>query len=315
MKDDAVTKSSRNFLDLSELPGPTLRTILEAGKAMKARRRTKAAAADRVLEGKMVVLIFEQPSLRTRMSFEVGIRDLGGEAIMVTGKEIELGEREAVKDTAYVMSRYADAIMIRMLDHAKLAEFAHWAEVPVINGLTKSSHPCQVMADVMTFEERLGPIKDRTVAWTGDSNNVLASWVHAAARFDFKLRIATPLELAPKPELIAWARKEGAAIELTQDAFAAVDGADAVVTDTWVSMGDAEKERRHNLLQPYQVNSRLLKAAHRDAIFLHCLPAHRGDEVTDEVIDSPQSAVLDEAENRLHAQKGVLAWCFDALPA
>jgi ornithine carbamoyltransferase len=315
MKDDAVIKPSRNFLDLSELPGTTLRTILDSGKAMKARRRTKAGERDRVLEGKAVVLIFEQPSLRTRMSFEVGIRDLGGEAIMVTGKEIELGEREAIKDTARVMSRYADAIMVRMLDHAKLAEFAHWAEVPVINGLTKTSHPCQVMADVMTFEERSGPIKDRTVAWTGDANNVLASWIHAAARFDFKLRIATPKELAPKPELIAWAKKEGAAIELTQDAFAAVDGADAVVTDTWVSMGDAEKERRHNLLQPYQVNSRLLKAAHRDAIFLHCLPAHRGDEVTDEVIDSPQSAVLDEAENRLHAQKGVLAWCFDALPA
>lgn len=315
MKDDAVTKPSRNFLDLSDFSGATLRTILDAGKAMKARRRTAAAARDRVLEGKAVVLIFEQPSLRTRMSFEVGIRDLGGEAIMVTGKEIELGEREAIKDTARVMSRYGDAIMIRMLDQVKLAEFAHWADVPVINGLTKSSHPCQVMADVMTFEERLGPIKDRVVAWTGDANNVLASWVHAAARLDFKMRIATPKELAPNPELIAWARQEGAKIELTQDAFAAVDGADAVVTDTWVSMGDAEKERRHNLLQPYQVNARLLKAAHRDAIFLHCLPAHRGDEVTDEVIDSPQSAVLDEAENRLHAQKGVLAWCFDALPA
>ncbi|BCJ91956.1 ornithine carbamoyltransferase [Terrihabitans soli] len=315
MKEDVVTKPSRNFLDLSDFSGATLRTILEAGKAMKARRRTKAAVADRVLEGKNVVLIFEQPSLRTRMSFEVGIRDLGGSPIMVTGKEIELGEREALKDTAHVMSRYADAIMIRMLDHAKLAEFAQWAEVPVINGLTKSSHPCQVMADVMTFEERLGSIKDRTVAWTGDANNVLASWIHAAARFGFKMRIATPKELAPKPELIAWAKTEGASIELTQDAFAAVDGADAVVTDTWVSMGDAEKERRHNLLQPYQVNARLLKAAQRDAIFLHCLPAHRGDEVTDEVIDSPQSAVLDEAENRLHAQKGVLAWCFDRLPA
>jgi ornithine carbamoyltransferase len=315
MKDDAVTQPSRNFLDLSELSGTTLCTILDAGKAMKARRRTAAAVRDRVLEGKNVVLIFEQPSLRTRMSFEVGIRDLGGGAIMVTGKEIELGEREAIKDTARVMSRYADAIMIRMLDHEKLAEFAHWAEVPVINGLTKTSHPCQVMADVMTFEERLGPIKDRIIAWTGDANNVLTSWVHAAARFDFTLRIATPRELAPKSELIAWAKKEGASVELTQDAFAAVDGADAVVTDTWVSMGDAEKERRHNLLQPYQVNARLLKAAQRDAIFLHCLPAHRGDEVTAEVIDSPQSAVLDEAENRLHAQKGVLAWCFDALPA
>ena len=307
--------SLRHFLDLSEFQGPTLRSILDAGKAIKTRRRTPAAKQDRVLDGKAVVLIFEQPSLRTRMSFEVGIRDLGGESIMVTGKEIELGEREAIKDTARVMSRYADAIMIRMLDHAKLVEFAKWAEVPVINGLTKTSHPCQVMADVMTFEERKGPIAGRTVAWTGDSNNVLASWVHASARLDFKLRIATPPELAPKPELIAWAKKEGASVETTSDPFAAVDGADAVVTDAWVSMGDGEKERRHNLLQPYQVNAKLLKAAHRDAIFLHCLPAHRNEEVTDEVIDSPQSAVLDEAENRLHAQKGVLAWCFDAIRA
>lgn len=310
-----VTVKKRNFLDLSDFSGDTLRAILDAGKEMKSRRRTPAAARDRALEGRLVVLIFEQPSLRTRMSFEAGIRELGGNPVMVTGKEIELGEREAIKDTARVMSRFADAIMIRMLDHARLAEFAHWAEVPVINGLTKTSHPCQVMADVMTFEERQGPIKGRTIAWTGDSNNVLTSWVHAAARFDFTMRIATPEELAPKPELIAWAKKEGARIELTRDPFEAVDGADAVITDTWVSMGDAEKERRHNLLQPYQVNAKLLKAAHRDAIFMHCLPAHRGEEVTDEIIDGPQSAVLDEAENRLHAQKGVLAWCFEAIQA
>jgi ornithine carbamoyltransferase len=310
-----VTKSLRHFIDLSDLPGTTLRAILEAGKSIKSRRGTPAAVNDRVLEGKNVVLIFEQPSLRTRMSFEVGVRDLGGSPIFVTGKEIELGEREAVKDTAHVISRYVDAIMIRMLDHQKLLEFTKWAEVPVINGLTKTSHPCQVLSDVLTFEERQGPIKGRTIAWTGDANNVLASWIHAAARFDFNLRIATPPELAPKPELVAWAKKEGASVELTKDPFAAADGADAIVTDAWVSMGDGEKERRHNLLKPYQVNAKLLKAAKSDAIFLHCLPAHRGEEVTDEVIDSPQSAVLDEAENRLHAQKGVLAWCFDAIRA
>ena len=310
-----MTGTLRHFIDLSDFSGATLRTILNAGKDIKARRRTPSAQQDQLLDGKVVVLIFEQPSLRTRMSFEVGIRDLGGSPMMVTGKEIELGEREAIKDTARVISRYADAIMIRMLDHAKLSEFAHWATVPVINGLTKSSHPCQVMADLLTFEERKGPIDGSTIAWTGDANNVLASWVHAAARFDFNLRIASPPELGPKPELIEWARKEGARVEVTTDAFAAVDGADAVITDTWVSMGDAERERRHNLLTPYQVNSKLLKAAHRDAIFLHCLPAHRGEEVTDEVIDGPQSVVLEEAENRLHAQKGVLAWCFDAIQA
>jgi ornithine carbamoyltransferase len=305
----------RHFLDLSDFTGSTLRTILDAGKAMKARRRTPEAAKDRPLDGRVIALVFEQPSLRTRMSFDVGVRELGGSPLMVTGKEIELGEREAIEDTARVMSRYVDGIMIRILKHDALKELARHATVPVINGLTKTSHPCQVMADLMTFEERLGSIKGRTIAWTGDSNNVLASWVHAAARLDFTLRIATPPELAPSNELVAWAKGEGAAVELTSDAFEAVDGADCILTDTWVSMGDGEKERRHNLLQPYQVNSKLLKAASRDAIFMHCLPAHRGEEVTAEVMDGPQSAVFDEAENRLHAQKGVLAWCFDAIQA
>ncbi len=307
--------SPRHFLDLSDFTGSTLRTILDAGKAMKARRRTPEAAKDRPLDGRVIALVFEQPSLRTRMSFDVGVRELGGSPLMVTGKEIELGEREAIEDTARVMSRYVDGIMIRILKHDALKELARYATVPVINGLTKTSHPCQVMADLMTFEERLGSIKGRTIAWTGDSNNVLASWVHAAARLDFTLRIATPPELAPSDELVAWAKGEGAAVELTSDAFEAADGADCILTDTWVSMGDGEKERRHNLLQPYQVNSKLLKVASRDAIFMHCLPAHRGEEVTAEVMDGPQSAVFDEAENRLHAQKGVLAWCFDAIQA
>jgi len=305
----------RHFLDLSDFSGTTLRAILRASSAMKARRRTPDAIDDRPLAGRVVALVFEQPSLRTRMSFEVGVRELGGSPFMVTGKEIQLGEREAIKDTALAMSRYVDAIMIRVLGHDALVELARHATVPVINGLTKTSHPCQVLADVMTFEERLGPIHGRTIAWTGDSNNVLASWVHAAARLDFRLRVATPPELAPPPPLLDWARQQGAAIELTSDPFEAADGAHAVVTDTWVSMGDSERERRHNLLQPYQVNAKLLKVASPDAIFLHCLPAHRGDEVTDEVIDGPQSAVFDEAENRLHAQKGVLAWCFDAIGA
>lgn len=307
--------SPRHFLDLSDFTGSTLRTILDAGKAMKARRRTPEADKDRPLDGRVIALVFEQPSLRTRMSFDVGVRELGGSPLMVTGKEIELGEREAIEDTARVMSRYVDGIMIRILKHDALKELARYATVPVINGLTKTSHPCQVMADLMTFEERLGSIKGRTIAWTGDSNNVLASWVHAAARLDFTLRIATPPELAPSDELVSWAKREGAAVELTTDAFEAVDGADCILTDTWVSMGDGEKERRHNLLQPYQVNGKLLKAASRDAIFMHCLPAHRGEEVTAEVMDGPQSAVFDEAENRLHAQKGVLAWCFDAIQA
>jgi ornithine carbamoyltransferase len=304
-----------HFLDICDLPSPTLRAILDAGLGMKARRRTAEAADDRPLAGRNVAMVFEQPSLRTRMSFDVGIRDLGGSPIMVTGKEIELGEREAIADTARVLSRFVDAIMIRMLGHEALLELARHATVPVINGLTKASHPCQVMADLMTFEERKGPIRGRTVAWTGDSNNVLASWIHAAARFDFRLAIATPEELAPRPDLVAWARAEGAEVTLGNVAEAAAEGADAVITDSWVSMGDGDGERRHNLLRPFQVNERLMKRAAPDAIFLHCLPAHRGEEVTDEVIDGPQSAVFDEAENRLHAQKGVLAWCFGAVGA
>jgi ornithine carbamoyltransferase len=202
--------------------------------------------------------------------------------------------------------------MIRILDHKALVEFAEHATVPVISGLTKFSHPCQVMADVLTFEEKKGSIRGKTVAWTGDANNVLTSWVHAAARFDFALRVATPKEFAPKNSLRDWAKREGAAISFLRDPEEAVKDADCVVTDTWVSMGDKDGKKRHNTFKPYQVNRSLLKLAKRDAIFMHCLPAHRGEEVTDEVIDGPQSVVFDEAENRLHAQKGILAWCLEA---
>jgi ornithine carbamoyltransferase len=303
----------RHFLDIADLSTTDIRAIVATAGAMKARRGTPAAAEDRFLINKNVALVFEQPSLRTRMSFEVGVNDLGGSPIMVTGKEIELGEREAIKDTARVLSRYVDAIMVRALNHDLLMELASYASVPVINGLTKRSHPCQVLADVLTFEERSGPIAGRTIAWVGDCNNVLASWVHAAARLGFTLRIATPRELAPGQKLLAWAQDNGAAITTGHDPRAAVEGADCVITDSWVSMGDSDRERRLELLCSYQINADLMKLAGRDAIFLHCLPAHRGEEVTDEIIDGPQSAVYDEAENRLHAQKGVLAWCFDAI--
>jgi ornithine carbamoyltransferase len=258
-------------------------------------------------------MIFEKPSTRTRVSFDIAMRQLGGEAIMLTGQEMQLGRGETIADTARVLSRYVDAIMIRTLDHNTLAELARYATVPVINGLTKVSHPCQVMADVMTFEEHRGPIRGRTVAWSGDDNNVLASWMHAADRFDFSLRVATPPELAPKKPLTDWIKASGAAIMLTNDPEEAVTNADCVVTDTWVSMGDRDADgRRHNMLTRYQVNAELMARAKPDAIFMHCLPAHRGEEVTDEVIDGPHSVVFDEAENRLHAQKGILAWCFHA---
>jgi ornithine carbamoyltransferase len=232
---------------------------------------------------------------------------------MLTGAEMQLGRGETIADTARVLSRYVDAIMIRILNHDALLELAAHATVPVINGLTRRSHPCQVMADLMTFEEHRGSIKGRTVAWTGDDNNVLASWAHAAERFQFNLHVATPPQLAPNKLMRDWIKATDAPIVLGNDPDAAVRGADCVVTDTWVSMGDKDGEHRHNLLKPYQVNAKLMSLAKPDALFMHCLPAHRGDEVTDEVMDGPQSVVFDEAENRLHAQKGILAWCFDAV--
>jgi ornithine carbamoyltransferase len=306
---------ARHFLDLTAFSGAELRDILKASADLKSRRRKGEPPRERPLAGKQLAMVFDKPSTRTRVSFDVAMRELGGETIMLTGKEMQLGRGETIADTARVLSRYVDAVMIRILDHGMMLELAEHATVPVINGLTKLTHPCQVMADVLTFEEHRGPIGGRKVAWTGDSNNVLASWVHAAARFDFQLAVATPPELDLRPDLLSWAEAEGAGVILTRDPYEAVDGADAVVTDCWVSMGDEDEGRRHNLLKPYQVNARLMAAAGRDAIFMHCLPAHRGEEVTDEVMDGPRSVVFDEAENRLHAQKGILAWCLGALDA
>jgi ornithine carbamoyltransferase len=295
----------RHFLDLIDVPAADLRKMIESARAMKARHPRD----ERPLAGKTLAMIFERPSTRTRVSFEVAMRQLGGDAIMLTAEEMQLGRGETLADTARVLSRYVDAIMIRMLDHKQLIELAAAAAVPVINGLTRRSHPCQVLADVMTFEEHRGPIRGRSVAWTGDANNVLTSWIQAAERFAFQLRIATPPELAPKKPLIDWIKSSGAAITLGSDPEEAVRGADCVVTDTWISMGDRDGARRHNLLKPYQVNARLMVRAKPDAVFMHCLPAHRGEEVTDEVLDGPHSVVFDEAENRLHAQKGILTWC------
>ena len=302
----------RHFLDIDAFPRQTLRAILDEAHAMKALGRNCLPDKVEIRQGAVLALIFEQPSTRTRVSFDVGIRQLGGQSITLTGQEMQLGRGETIADTARVLSRYVDAIMIRILDHDALLELARHATVPVINGLTRQSHPCQVMADVMTFEEHRGSIRGKTVAWTGDDNNVLASWMHAASRFEFRLNVATPPELAPRKALMEWIRSSGAAIRVGHDAEAAATDADCIVTDTWVSMGDRDGERRHNLLKPYQVNARLMAKAKPDAIFMHCLPAHRDDEVTGEVIDGPQSVVFDEAENRLHAQKGILAWCLHA---
>lgn len=295
----------RHFTDLNQVAPETLRRILDQAKQIKARPKDF-----RRLDGETLALIFEKPSTRTRVSFEVGIRELGGQAVVLTGGEMQLGRGETIGDTARVMSRYVDAIMIRTGDPHKLDELVAGASVPIINGLTNATHPCQVMADIMTFEEKCGPVQGRTIAWVGDGeNNILNSLIHASAAFGFHLNIASPAELAPSRERIAAAQAKGARIALGEDAVQAVNGAEAIITDTWVSMHNTDAAHRHALLHPYQVNANLIGLASPKAIFMHCLPAHRGEEVTDEVFDGAQSAVWDEAENRLHAQKAILLWC------
>ena len=308
-----MTRPPRHFLDISALPLGELRSMLAAGNAMKAKLKAHEPG-NKPLEGKTLAMIFDRPSTRTRVSFDVGMRELGGESIMLTGAEMQLGRGETIADTARVLSRYVDAIVIRILAHDDMQEMAAHATVPVINGLTKQSHPCQVLADLMTFEEKRGSIRGRKIAWSGDYNNVLSSWIDASARFDFRLEIACPPELQPHKQRLEAARKAGANIAIGVDPVAAAQDAAAVLSDCWVSMGDEDEGRRHNLLAPYQVNAKLMSHAAADAIFMHCLPAHRGEEVTDDVIDGRQSVVFDEAENRLHAQKGVLVWCLGAEP-
>ena len=299
----------KHFLDLDRFDTATLRAMLGTGATFK-RGETPGGRA-KPLAGKTLAMIFEKPSTRTRVSFEVGIRQLGGEAVVLESAGSQLGRGETVADTARVLSRYVDAIMIRTTSETKLLELAGHAAVPVINGLTDRTHPCQLMADVMTFEEHRGPIAGKVIAWSGDGNNMATSWIHAAVRFGFELRLASPEQLAPPAEVLAWAKREGGRILVTPSVEKAVTGADCVVTDTWVSMGDetGDTPNRHNLMRPYQVDDRMMRLAKPEAIFMHCLPAHRGDEVTASVIDGPQSVVWDQAENRLHAQKGILYWC------
>ena len=306
----------RHFLDLHTTPAADLRAMLDQAAAMKAARAgLPKGAPDRAqpLAGHVVALIFEKPSTRTRVSFDVGVRQLGGQSLVLSGAEMQLGHGETIADTARVLSRYVDLIMIRTFDESVLQELADFATVPVINGLTNSSHPCQILADILTFEERRGPIAGRKAVWLGDGNNVCASFLHAAGQFGFDFTFSGPPALDPDPRAVEFARGKGARILIERDPLKAAAGADLVVTDTWVSMHDAQsaKERRHNLLRPYQVNARLMAAAAPEAVFLHCLPAHRGEEATSEVMDGPASAIFDEAENRLHAQKAVMRWCLD----
>ncbi|MBM3508074.1 MAG: ornithine carbamoyltransferase [Alphaproteobacteria bacterium] len=303
----------KHFLDIDRLDAKTLRAMLDHAHAMKKRRAniegrvTPDASAP--FAGRVLAMLFERPSTRTRVSFQIAMAQLGGETILLRGEELQLGRGETVADTARVLSRYCDAIMVRASNHQHLIEMAEFATVPVVNGLTDRTHPCQVMADVMTIEEKLGPIRGKIVAWCGACNNMAQSWIHAAVRFGFELRLACPAELQPTPEMISWATSQGCKVSANTRAAVAVRGADCVTTDTWVSMSDNDGERRKKLLAGFQVTRSLLATANAGAMFLHCLPAHRGEEVEAEVIDGPQSAVWDEAENRVYAQKAILAWC------
>ena len=298
----------RHFIDLKDFSADTLQMILDHAQAMKQAQRA-GAAHEQPLAGKTVAMIFEKPSTRTRVSFEVGIVQLGGTPLVLSAQDLQLGRGETIEDTARVLSRYVDAIMIRCFDHNTVLSLAEHATVPVINALTNRSHPCQLMADLQTMIEYHGPLAGQTVAWLGDGNNVASSWVEAAVLFGFQLRMACPHGYAPPAELLAWARAKGGNIILTEDVAEAVDQVQSVVTDVWVSMGQEGGSQQQDLAV-YQVNEEVMKRAAGDAIFMHCLPAKRGLEVSSAVIDGPQSAVFDEAENRLHAQKAILAWCF-----
>jgi ornithine carbamoyltransferase len=300
----------RHFLDLWRIEAPVLRAMLEDATSRKAARRGWPQGrpdAETPAAGRTLAMIFQKNSTRTRFSFDAAIRQLGGASVIATAADMQLGRGETIEDTARVLSRMVDAVMIRAIGHDSIDTFAGASSVPVINGLTDASHPCQIMADIMTFEEHRGPIAGRTLAWIGDGNNVCASFIHAAAKFDFRLVVACPDAYRPKASDLVHG---GGRVEITSDMRAAADGADCIIADGWVSMGDSDYAERVEAFAPYQVDARLMAIAAPDAVFLHCLPAHRGEEVTDEVIDGPQSLVWDEAENRIHAQKAILAWCF-----
>jgi len=302
----------KHFLEISQFDTATLTGILDSAQAMKDARIGKDKGIiepDQPLAGKVLAMVFEKPSTRTRVSFDVGMRQLGGQTLVLSSADMQLGRGESIADTARVLSRFVDGIMIRTDHNEKLVQLAEYADVPVINGLTDDSHPCQIMADMQTLREKKGNLADLKIAWLGDFNNVTTSFVHAAGRFGFELDIAFPENVEPVAETLGWAQQNDARVTLSHDAVSAVKNADCVVTDTWISMGDDENQNLHNQFQPFQVNSALMANAKDDAVFMHCLPAHRNEEVTDEVIDGPQSVAFDEAENRLHAQKAILKFC------
>ncbi|WP_375703154.1 ornithine carbamoyltransferase [Bartonella sp. AD13SXNS] len=302
-----MTNALRHFTDLSILTPAMARALIDYAKSLKA--SFKAGKGSKPFIGKTLAMIFEKPSTRTRISFDISMRQLGGDTIMLTGSEMQLGHSETIADTARVLSRFVDIVILRTTKHQRMLELAQYAQIPVINALTDDTHPCQILADILTYEEHRGPITGKIFAWMGDGNNVLHSLIEAAALFDFHLRIATPKGNEPQEKFIDWARERGACLTLTHNPQEAAQDADCIMTDTWVSMGQEFRARSHSIFQPYQVNEALMKLAKSDALFMHCLPAHRGKEVVDTVIDGPHSVVFDEAENRLHVQKAILSWC------
>ena len=305
-----------NFLDIKTIESSELKQIIQTALEIKKSRSslTKGVLdSDKALDGQIVALIFEKPSTRTRISFDVGVRQMGGQTIVLSGKDMQLGHGETIADTARVLSRYVDLIMLRTYEEATLHEMAQFATVPVINGLTNFSHPCQIMADILTYEEHRGSIEGKKIVWSGDGNNVFNSYAHAAEKFNFNLTFTGPETLEPDRKLIEQASQNGTKISIEIDPAAAMRDADLVVTDTWISMHDLQsaRERRHNQLRPYQVNKELIAHAKPDALFMHCLPAHRDEEATSEIMDGKNSVIFDEAENRLHIQKAIMRWCLD----
>ena len=303
----------KNFINISDISKKELRSIIDKAKARKKKRsglNKNIVDSDNLLDGKILIMIFEKPSTRTRLSFELAMKQLGGQVLVLNPKESHYGGGdESIHDTAKILSQYGDIVMMRTHKHKHFLEFSKHLEIPIINGLTNLNHPCQIMSDIMTFEEHSGPIAGRVVAWSGDGNNVAASWVHAAVRFGFELRLACPESLGPDSDIVRWAESEGGRVTVSQDPVEAVSGADCVVTDTWFSMGLDDDAERQKVLAPFQVNEDLMAHAKSGALFMHCLPAHRGQEVTANVIDGPHSVVWQGAGNRLHAQKGILHWC------
>ena len=308
----------KNFLDISQVPQKSLQSIINEARSMKEKRAgLPNGALDNPmwLDNRIVGLIFEKPSTRTRVSFDVGIRQMGGKSMVLSVNDLQLGNGESISDTAKVLSLYLDMVMIRTTDESKLLDFARYSSIPVINGLTDQSHPCQVMADVMTFEEHKGNIWDKKVVWVGDANNVCTSYIHASVQFGFNLIIASPEQFSPDKSLLTWAKTHGGNVKVSVDPNEAVDNADLVVTDTHLSMHNdiGGANSRLKILHKFQVNKKLMSKAKSDAIFMHCLPAHRNVEVTDDVIDGHQSVVLTAAENRLHVQKSLMKWCFQEI--